>query len=50
MRKALDTKEHHLSVFQELIREQDKFRGVYLYDYNPDLAEIIYGPKQPCLF
>jgi MoaA/NifB/PqqE/SkfB family radical SAM enzyme len=50
MRRALDTKEHHLTVFQELVREQDKFREIYLHEYHEVLAEIIYGPKQPCLF
>jgi hypothetical protein len=50
MRKAIHKKDQKLEVFKTLVKEQDKFRGTYLYDYHPHLAQIIYGDIQPRLF
>jgi len=33
----------HLYDFKNIVKEQDEFRKMYLYDYNPKLAEIVYG-------
>jgi MoaA/NifB/PqqE/SkfB family radical SAM enzyme len=50
MRKAIHKKDQKLEVFKTLVKEQDKFRGTYLYDYHPHLAQVIYGDIQPRLF
>jgi len=50
IRKALAVDEPHLDSFKQIITEQDKFRGSYLYNYHEQLAEIIYGPAQKWLF
>ena len=50
IRTALDIKEPYLHRTLRVVPEQDKFRGVYLYDYHDKLADLIYGPKQLCLF
>jgi formylglycine-generating enzyme required for sulfatase activity len=28
---------------KNITKEQDKFRGMYLYDYNEKLGELVYG-------
>ena len=50
IRTALDIEEPYLQRTLRVVPEQDKFRGVYLYDYHEKLADLIYGPKQLCLF
>ena len=50
IRTALDIKEPYFERTLNIVPEQDKFRGVYLYDYHEKLADLIYGPKQLCLF
>ena len=50
IRTALDIKEPFFQRTLNIVPEQDKFRGVYLYDYHEKLADLIYGPKQLCLF
>lgn len=49
IRKALSVEEPYLDNFKKIITEQDKFRGTYLYNYNEQLAELVYGPAQLCL-
>lgn len=42
MRKAIESEENHLEDFMAIVKEQDKFREKYLYEYNKTLSEIIY--------
>tara|TARA_B110001454_G_C12707900_1_gene429411 strand:- start:272 stop:1561 length:1290 start_codon:yes stop_codon:yes gene_type:complete len=50
MRSAINVEEKHIDSFKDVVREQDKFREKYLYEYNEKLGELIYGPNQQCLF
>ena len=43
MRRAIDVSETNLQSFKNITKEQDKFRGMYLYDYNEKLGELVYG-------
>ena len=43
LRKAIKVDEKYLQTFIDVVKEQDKFRGKYLHEYNESLAEIIYG-------
>jgi NH3-dependent NAD+ synthetase len=43
MRRAINASDSHLQSFKNITKEQDKFRGMYLYDYNEKLGELVYG-------
>ena len=43
MRRAIDVSDPHFQSFKNVTKEQDKFRGMYLYDYNEKLGELVYG-------
>ena len=43
IRRSLNKEEPYFDMFKKIITEQDAFRNTYLYDYNPKLAEIVYG-------
>jgi MoaA/NifB/PqqE/SkfB family radical SAM enzyme len=43
LRRAIDVSGTNLQSFKNITKEQDKFRGMYLYDYNEKLGELVYG-------
>jgi MoaA/NifB/PqqE/SkfB family radical SAM enzyme len=45
LREDISNDELGIDYFKKIVKEQDKFRGKYLYEYNKKLGEIVYGQE-----